>query len=343
MSALRIAIPSSGALFEGAQSFLKSSGLTVSRDNPRRYTGTIPALPGVEVLFQRQSDITGEVDGGSADLGIVGLDRYLESRLENGDSVQVGTGAGFGQSQLVIAVPDSWADITTVADLAELALEYREKGKDLRIATKYRRLVKRFLEERDIYYVTLVEASGSLEAAPIMGYADLIADITASGVTLRENQLRTLVDGAVIDSQAILIGNVRLLAADEEKMALTREVLERVEASGRSRKYQRVSFNLTADSMESAADRVLERSDLSGIDGPSISQVFSSREGMWFNVQVVIQRALTLQAVDYFRSLGGTSITVNEASYVFRNVCESYVELEKAVAEYTRKNGSGAE
>lgn len=342
MSNLRIAIPSSGALFEGAENFLRSCGLKVSRDNPRRYTGTIPSLPGVDVLFQRQSDITTEVDGGSADLGIVGLDRYLESRLENGDSRQVGDGAGFGQSQLVIAVPDSWADITTVADLAELALEYREKGNDLRIATKYLRLVRRFLDERGIYYVTLVPSSGSLEAAPIMGYADLIADITASGVTLRENQLRPLIDGVVIESQATLIGNVRLLANDDEKLSLARDVLERVEASRRSREYQRVSLNLTATSMEDAAARVLERQDLSGIDGPSVSRVFSSRPGDWFNVQVVIPPSKTLEAVDYFRSLGGTSITVNDASYVFRKECESFVGLEKAVDEYRSRSGEGA-
>lgn len=338
MSTLRLAIPSTGALFDGAQSFLASCGMNVNRDNPRRYTGSISSLPGVEVLFQRQSDITGEIDGGSADLGIVGIDRFLESRLENGDTRLIGEGAGFGRSQLVIAVPDSWADITTVADLAELALEYREKGRDLRIATKYQRLVKRFLDERGIYYVSLVPSSGGIEAAPIMGYADLIADITASGVTLRENQLRQLVDGTVIESEATLIGNVRLLADDEEKMALTREVLERIEASRRSRKYQRVSLNLTAKSMEDAAAQVLERSDISGIDGPSVSRVFSSRPGDWYNVQVVILKADTLKAVDYFRSLGGTSITVSEASYVFRKECESYVKLLEAVAEHRSRS-----
>ncbi len=338
MSVLRLAIPSSGALFEDAQKFLSSCGLNVSRDNPRRYIGSIPSLPGVEVLFQRQSDITTEVDGGSADLGIVGLDRYLESRLENGDTTQIGDGAGFGRAQLVIAVPDSWADITTVADLAELALEYRDKGEDLRIATKYRRLVKRFLDEQGIYYVSLIPSSGSLEAAPIMGYADLIADITASGVTLRENQLRPLIDGVVIKSQATLIGNVRLLSEDANKMALTREVLERIEAAGRSRRYQRVTLNLTANSMDDAAARVLERKDLSGIDGPSISQVFSSRPGDWFNVQVVIPRGDTLKAVDYFRALGGTAITVTDASYVFRKECESYVELARSVDEYRSRS-----
>jgi ATP phosphoribosyltransferase len=334
MSALRLALPSEGALFEGAQSFLSACGLKVSRDNPRRYTGSIPSLTGVEVLFQRQSDITGEVDGRSADIGLVGLDRYYESRIENGDTRLIGDGAGFGYARLVIAVPDSWMDITTVSDLADLAMEYRDRGQDLRIASKYRRLVKRFLNERGINYFALVPSSGGIEAAPIMGYADLIADITASGVTLRENQLRPLVDGVVIESQATLIGNIRLLAEDPEKVALAREMLERIEASQRSRRYERISANLVADSMEGAAKRVLEKPELAGIDGPTIAKVFSSRPGEWFNVQVMVRRDLLVQAVDRFRELGGTSITVHEPTYVFRKECEAYTRLLKDIEEF---------
>lgn len=114
--------------------------------------------------------------------------------------------------------------------------------------------------------------------------------------------------------------------------------MERIEASRRSRQYQRVSLNLTASSMEDAAAKVLERSHLSGIDGPSVSRVFSSSPGEWFNVQVVILRTDLLKAVDYFRSLGGTSITVTEASYVFRKECEAYRALEEEIAEYREKS-----
>lgn len=337
MSALRFALPSEGALFEGAQAYLTACGLRVKRDNPRRYTGSIPSLPGIEVLFQRQSDITGEIDGASADIGIVGLDRFYESRLENGDTRLIGDGAGFGQANLVLAVPDSWMDITTVSDLADLAMEYRDRGQDLRIASKYRRLVKRFLNERGINYFTLVPSSGGIEAAPIMGYADLIADITASGVTLRENQLRPLMDGVIIESQATMIGNIRLLAEDPEKIALARELLERVEASRRSRKYERISANLTAKSMDEAAQRVLEEPDLAGIDGPTVSKMYSNRDGDWFNVQVMVRRDLLVQAVDRFRELGGASITVNEPTYVFRKECDAYAQMLRDIEEF----GSG--
>ncbi|MCH8911233.1 MAG: ATP phosphoribosyltransferase [Chloroflexi bacterium] len=230
MSNLRFALPSTGALYDGTSELLADCGLAVRRANSRRYTADIPSLPGVDILFQRQSDITIEVDGGSADIGIVGLDRYSESRLERGDTVLVHEGLGFGDSRLVIAVPDSWLDVTSMADLADITLEFRARGRDLRIASKYRRLVKRFLNQNDVNYVSMISVSGGLEAAPVMGYADIIADITDTGTTLRENGLRILVDGIVIESQAVIVGNGRALANDPEKLALTRQLLEKIEA-----------------------------------------------------------------------------------------------------------------
>ena len=217
MSNLRFALPSSGALFDGTNKLLADCGLGIRRANSRRYTADIPALPGVDVLFQRQSDITIEIDGGSADIGVVGLDRYYESRLERGDTVLLHDGLGFGDSKLVIAVPDSWLDVTSMTDLGEIALEFRAKGHDLRIATKYERLVKRFLNQNGVNYVSMIHVSGGLEAAPVMGYADIIADITATGTTLRENDLRILVDGIVIRSQSVIVGNGR--ARDRKRLA----------------------------------------------------------------------------------------------------------------------------
>ena len=259
MSNLRLALPSTGALFEGTSKLFSDCGLGIRRANSRRYTADIPQLPGVDVLFQRQSDITIEIDGGSADIGIVGLDRFYESRLERGETVLIHKDLGFGNSKLVIAVPDAWLDVTSMADLADIALEFRSKGRDLRIASKYQRLVKRFLNQNDVNYVSMVHVSGGLEAAPVIGYADVIADITATGRTLRENDLRILVDGTVMESQSVMVGNARTLANDQNKLQYIRQILGKIDANLRTRDNYLVSAEIENWSEGKTAPQPIEK------------------------------------------------------------------------------------
>ncbi|MDA1278764.1 MAG: ATP phosphoribosyltransferase [Chloroflexi bacterium] len=341
MSSLRLALPSTGALFDGTASLLSNCGLGVRRANSRRYTADIPSLPGVDVLFQRQSDITVELDGGSADIGIVGLDRYAESRLERGDTVLVHSGLGFGESKLVIAVPDSWLDVTSMSDLADIALEFRGKGHDLRIASKYPRLVKRFLNQNGVNYVSMVSVSGGLEAAPVMGYADVIADITATGATLRENGLRILVDGIVAESQAVIVGNGRALAADPEKLSLTRQMLEKIEANLRADKYQRVTGDLKGESEAEVARQVMTRRELGGLDGPTISAVHTGKSSNWFTVQVLVRKTDLAEVVSHFRDLGGIGIAANDVQYVYRDTCDSYDQLVENLQRFPEMALSG--
>ena len=262
MSNLRLALPSTGALFEGTSKLFSDCGLGIRRANSRRYTADIPQLPGVDVLFQRQSDITIEIDGGSTDIGIVGLDRFYESRLERGETVLIHKDLGFGNSKLVIAVPDAWIDVTSMADLADIALEFRSKGRDLRIASKYQRLVKRFLNQNDVNYVSMVHVSGGLEAAPVIGYADVIADITATGRTLRENDLRILVDGTVIESQSVIVGNARTLVNDQEKLQYIRQILGKIDANLRTSDNQSISAKLEGQSQGETTPQPIQQPEL---------------------------------------------------------------------------------
>jgi len=262
MSNLRLALPSTGALFEGTSKLFSDCGLSIRRANSRKYTADVPQLPGVDVLFQRQSDITIEIDGGSADIGIVGLDRFYESRLERGETVLIHKDLGFGNSKLVIAVPDAWLDVTSMADLADIALEFRSKGRDLRIASKYQRLVKRFLNQNDVNYVSMVHVSGGLEAAPVIGYADVIADITATGRTLRENDLRILIDGTVMESQSVMVGNARTLANDQNKLQNIREILGKIDANLRTRDNQSISAKIEGQSEGETAPQPIQQREL---------------------------------------------------------------------------------
>ena len=262
MSNLRLALPSTGALFEGTSKLFSDCGLSIRRANSRRYTADVPQLPGVDVLFQRQSDITIEIDGGSADIGIVGLDRFYESRLERGETILIHKDLGFGNSKLVIAVPDAWLDVTSMADLADIALEFRSKGRDLRIASKYQRLVKRFLNQNDVNYVSMVHVSGGLEAAPVIGYADVIADITATGRTLRENDLRILIDGTVMESQSVMVGNARTLANDQNKLQNIREILGKIDANLRTRDNQSISAKIEGQSESETEPQPIQQREL---------------------------------------------------------------------------------
>jgi ATP phosphoribosyltransferase len=204
---IRFGIPSDGALHKDTIKFLSDCGLNIVRPNPRNYTGEIVGAPEVIVHFQRAGDITLMVENKNLDIGIVGYDRYKESRDPQIDTKVLIDNLGFGQCKLSFALPQDWLDVSNFADLSEVAAQLRERGLELTIATKFPRLVSRFMVERGLNYFSIVPISGTLEAAPAMGYADLIVDIISSGNTIKQNKLKTIKGGDVIISQACLIAN----------------------------------------------------------------------------------------------------------------------------------------
>ena len=324
---LRLALPSSGALHEPCMAFLSSCGLGIFRTSTRRYNAEVPSLPGMLVMFQRGSDITAKVDEGSVDLGIVGKDQFLENRREDGDTRVVIDELGFGRSSLVIAVPDSWVDVSSISDLAEISVEFRNRGQDLRVATKYPRLVQRHLLANGVSYFSLVESSGTLEVAPSMGFADIIGDITESGATIRENRLKQIDGGTAITSQACVIA--RRMAPDRDsKLVLTaRLLLEMMEAHLNARSFVSLTANMRGENAEDVAEYVLRHPDISGLKGPTVASVFSPDGERWFAVTIIVEESRLLPAVDRIREIGGSSVTVSKPDYVFQSECQSYNRL----------------
>ncbi|MEX2431218.1 MAG: ATP phosphoribosyltransferase [Dehalococcoidia bacterium] len=325
--ALRIAIPSDGDMYEPTTKFLVECGMPVSRPSPRRYTATIPAIPGTEVILQRTADITAKVEDGNADVGIVGYDRFMETRIEGGDTLLIMPALGFGKCELVVAVPEAWVDVDSMADLADLAVEFRESGRELRVATKYPRLVQRFLFRHGVNYFSLAPVSGTLEAAPIMGYADFIVDLTASGVTLRENRLKRLDDGTVLESQGALIGNRRSFRQHAARLEAARDVIERIEAHQNAGGYLRVTANVQGLSEEEVAAKVLERPEAAGLQGPTLSRVYSADGAVWFAITVFVHKGNLTPVIEHFRAIGGGSVTVSQAEYVFHHESSAYASL----------------
>ena len=303
--------------------FLRACGLGVARTNSRRYVADIPSLPGVTVHFQRHADIAFKVEEGSADVGIVGSDNFAESLQEGGNAAVIIDRLGFGHCEIVLGVPDSWVDVVSLADLADLSMEFRADGRDLRVATKFPRLVGGFLLRSGVSYFSMVPTSGTLEAAPAMGYADIIADITETGVTMRENRLKTIAGGTIMSAEACLIANRAALAADEAKLRTAEDMVERIESHLRAGSVYTITANMRGETAEDVAASVLAHDDISGLRGPTLAEVYTKDGGGWYAVTVVVAKDRLMAAVRRFREIGGSSVTVSQPDYVFDSVCEA--------------------
>ena len=323
---LRLALPSSGALEKPSLEMLRACGLAVLRPNSRSYTAEIPSLPGVVVTFQRGSDITPRIEEGSADIGIVGLNRFRDSLREDGET-RVIIELGFGQSELVIAVPDAWIDVSSMADLAGLAQKFREGGPDLRVATKYPRLVRKHLVKKGVRYFSLVQSSGTLEAAPSMGFADVIADVTESGTTIRQNRLKQIHGGFIMASQACLVSRRFIDGQDDEVLEAARILVDRIEAHMGAKCYYSITANMRGESADEVAERVLRCTDITGLLGPTVSKVYARSGKGWFAVTVIVEQAKLLSAVKQLRGIGGSSVTVSQPDYMFHSKGEANQRL----------------
>jgi len=206
---LILALPSKGRLMEQCNALLARAGLTVAKAGPARgYKGEIAELPGVEVNFVSASEIAQFLKAGAAHLGVTGEDLIRETMADADERVQFLKRCGFGCADVVVAVPACWLDVRRVSDLDEMAPGFRRvHGRQMRIATKYMNLTRRFFTQRGITGYRIVESLGATEGAPAAGLAELIVDITTSGATLKANGLRVLEDGVILRSQANLVSS----------------------------------------------------------------------------------------------------------------------------------------
>ncbi|MGE3268736.1 MAG: ATP phosphoribosyltransferase [Chloroflexota bacterium] len=331
---LRMALPSKG-MEDQTLEFLANCGMKVSRPNPRQYRATVPALAGVEVLFQRATDVFAKVAEGSVDLGITGYDIVREHQHEDDGVVMLEKALGYGGCALVLAVPEGWIDVSSVTDVAEISAEFRRRGRDLRVATKYPNLTRQFLFDNGINYFTIAESSGALEAAPALNAADVIVDLVSSGVTLRENRLKRVIGGTIVESQACLIGNRAALRDHADKLEIARQVLELIEAQMRSREYFSLTGNIRGDSPDAVARRVTSHTEVAGLRGPTISKVYPKLGGEegWYAATVVVQSKLLVQAIDSLRRAGAGDVSVLPLRYMFQSKCWSFEALRRQLSE----------
>lgn len=203
-----IAVPSKGRMKDDATDVFARAGLTIAPvGNDRSYRGVIADMPDVEVAYLSASEIARELGNGGVDLGITGEDLVREDLGAADEKVEICARLGFGHADVVVAVPEVWLDVDTMADLGDVASHFRSRhGRRLRIATKYWRLTQQFFSaQHGIQVYRIVESLGATEGAPASGQADIIVDITSTGSTLKANHLKILSDGVILKSEACLV------------------------------------------------------------------------------------------------------------------------------------------
>jgi ATP phosphoribosyltransferase len=329
---IRLALPSKGRLEESTLELLANAGLRVHKPNPRQFRATIPSLPALTVLFQRAGDIVVSVRDGSVDFGITGWDVVREQGGENGQVLPLHRELGFGACALYLIVPEEWDDVRVLADLRT---HQARLDRPLRVATQFPRLTRAFLGRHGLADVRLISAEGTLEIAPTIGYADLIADLVSTGTTLRDNRLRVLDDGLILESQACLIANRTALKARPEVLAVARQLLEFIVAHLRAAENVSVSANIRGESPEAIAGRMFAKEVIGGLQGPTLAPVVARDDpsGSWYAVNIIVRQDRLAQAIAELRDIGGSGVVVTPVRYIFEEEPAAYRAMLAALEE----------
>ena len=203
---ITIGLPSKGRLKDSAISFFNNKGLKVMQsEKERNYFGTIENKPNVKIIFLHAKEIIQRLGDGTLDIGVSGLDLLHESEKNLRDKIDINRELDFGKAKLIVAVPDDWIDVQTIADLEEVSFDIRfKRNTRLRVATKYPNLTNDFLLSKGVTQYKLIPSLGATETYPFIGSSEIITDITSTGKTLADNNLRVLKDGHILVSTACL-------------------------------------------------------------------------------------------------------------------------------------------
>jgi ATP phosphoribosyltransferase len=291
---LTLAIPSKGRLQEQAAEWFADAGLALKQTSGARgYRATLAGLPDIEVRLLSASEIAASLVAGNVHLGITGEDLIRETAPELTASVALIHALGFGYANVVVAVPQAWIDVSTMADLDDVCAAFAHRHRRrLRIATKYLHLTRAFFAQAGISDYRIVESAGATEGAPTAGSAEAIVDIMTTGATLAANGLKTLEDGTILESRAQLAAS---LTADwgAGERAAARALLVRLGARERAKTSHVLRVRLDKD-----AERKIAQAGVTMLShGGEEYSLLCPRERLMEAVAVL--GAATVHDVDY--------------------------------------------
>jgi ATP phosphoribosyltransferase len=314
-----LAVPSKGRLQENAEAFFARAGLKLAKPRgAREYRGAIVGLPGVEVAYLSASDITTQLGLGAVHFGVTGEDQIRETIADVDARVVLIDRLGFGEANVVVAVPQAWIDVRTMADLDDVATAFRvTHDRKMRVATKYVNLTRNYFSANGIIDYRIVESLGATEGAPAAGTAEMIVDITTTGATLAANGLKVLDDGVMLRSEANLIA-ARGAEWGAEEREIARLILDRIAAQSRARQFREVRTRAPGINDAMLAEARKQFGVAAPFGGPTSS-------GM---ITLHCPPANVHALASFLRDKGAESVTVADIDYVFTRENPLYAKLE---------------
>lgn len=280
MMKIKIAVPSKGRISEPSINILEKAGLgLIDKSNRKLISKTFNE--NIEVMFARASDIPEFVNDGVADMGITGVDLINENEAVVSELLDL----RFGQTKLVLAAPEE-SNIKSVDDITD----------DMKVATEFPVLTKKYLNEMGLD-LKIVKLSGSTEAAPFIGIADLITDLTSTGTTLKMNHLEII--DIILDSTIKLIANPDSL---NEKRELIEAVSTSIKGVLDADRKKLIMMNVDSADLDNVKDV------MPSMGGLTISEVLSETETV--AVQAVIDEKQVFELVNDLRNAGARDILV---------------------------------
>lgn len=309
-----LAIPSKGRLKEQVEGWLADAGLKLEADGGERgYRARIAGLDGLEVRLISAGEIARALSAGEVHLGVTGEDLLREQGEELEARALLLRPLGFGRADLVVAVPQSWLDVETMADLEEVAHQHLARtGRRLRVATKYVAQTRAFFARHGVGDYRIVESAGATEGAPAAGTAEVVVDITTTGATLAANHLAVLADGVILKSQAQLAAGL-LADWSGDGLAVARRLLSQLEARARARR----TLTLVWPAEQDAAARAA----VEGLGGQARASGLLIPRGELGAVSAALEAA------------GIGPVTAAAPEYVFDPECPPWSELASRVTK----------
>jgi ATP phosphoribosyltransferase len=221
---IKIGIPSKGRLRKDVLNIFKKNKLKlISKRGDRDLFGSVKGKKNIQIIYLHAREIIERLadKSNSLDMGFSGLDLLKESEINIQKNIKVFKSYPYGEATLVVAIPEDWIDVFSMADLEEMAFEFKDKKKKrLRVATKYPNLTREFFYNKGVTQFSLVRSMGSTEVAPFTSGSEIISDITSTGSTLKANNLRIINDGYILKSElCMMVGKSSLKNKELQKLA----------------------------------------------------------------------------------------------------------------------------